>query len=311
MTTIPSNRCRNLIFADDLYESEIKSLFRRTQSIKDQFKNSKAFPQALAGMQVALLFQEASTRTRISFQNAVQRMGGQSLLIEAGPSSSLTKGESLEDTLMALKANAPDLYVVRCGAGSALETLAPRMGAPVVNGGYGQGAHPTQAYLDLFTLQEQGMELSGLRCLFVGDLRHSRVFSSHQRLAKVLGTQLGVCAPEAFLPEDLSGLQVFESLEDGLSWAQVYCGLRIQFERHGALDEKALSTLKSQYTLNTPRLNALSSESKIIHPGPVNWGVEFQAEVRWDSRLLLWQQMENGAFVRGALMEYLKKGAWV
>lgn len=303
MTKDSSTQCQSFIYVTDLALSDLNSLLQRAAEIKTDFKEKRKFPRSLKKQQIVLLFAEASTRTRLSFQMAAQRMGAQCLLIENNAGSSMSKGETFADTFWTAHANQPDAIVVRCDKNGDLDQLAKTTGVPIINGGFGAYAHPTQALLDAMTLLEYRETLTNQKILFVGDIKHSRVFSSHRRLLPLLGAELGVCAPAELFPDDCGGLVTFDNLDKALEWTSVYCGLRVQFERHGDGVQMAKEKFIKEFSLNRDRLTKLARNALIIHPGPVNWGIEFQEEVQKDHRLLMWQQKENSVYLRAALLE--------
>jgi aspartate carbamoyltransferase catalytic subunit len=270
---------------------------------------------------IALMFFEPSTRTRMSFQMATYRLGFKALAIEPS-ASSLTKGETFEDTILNVAAMKPDAMVVRYGRSLELDQLLPNLSMPVINAGSGTLAHPTQSLLDAYTIaRELGQDgsLSGSfkdqRVLVVGDIRHSRVARSNFDVLSKLGADIGVCGPESFLPEraesDALGLKRFSQLDEAVEWASVYMGLRIQLERHSQVDERE-SRLEAyrddyhaQFGLNEARLKKLSKNAIIMHPGPINHGVEFADSVVKDSRSRVMKQVENGVLIRAALLSNL------
>lgn len=303
-----SDKSLSYLWVDDLSTKGTLELFSRAKTIKENLKNGSVNP-SLQGKQVALVFSEASTRTKMSFQMAAQRLGAQCLVVDNVRSSSMSKGETFSDTFWTLNAIRPDLFVIRCGDKDPLDVLADQSDIPVINAGFGAKAHPTQALLDTFTLHEHFGHLEGLKVLMVGDIDHSRVASSDIKMMKNFGVDVKICAPQSFRQNLSSSVDVIESLDEGIAWCDAYMALRVQFERH----EDSVSSgnireeFQSQYSLGEEGLKILSKDSVIIHPGPVNWGVELQECVQKDSRLLMWQQKENGVYTRAALMEKVLK----
>jgi aspartate carbamoyltransferase catalytic subunit len=259
---------------------------------------------------IALMFFEPSTRTRMSFQMATYRLGFNALAIEPS-ASSLTKGETFEDTILNVAAMKPDAMVVRYGRSEELDQLLPNLPMPVINAGSGTLAHPTQSLLDAYTIAKECGRVEGQKVLVVGDIRHSRVARSNFDVLKKLGAEIGVCGPEEFLPESAEtealGLRRFSKLDEAVEWASVYMGLRIQLERHENGD--SLDTYRqayhSQFGLNETRLKKLSRSALIMHPGPINHGVEFAESVVKDSRSRVMKQVENGVLIRAALLSKL------
>jgi len=299
---------RNLISLEKLEENVILELFFRAEKIKNFFYSKGRFPFSLDNSQIALVFGEPSTRTKISFQMAAQRLGAGALVFEENSNSSKKKGESAEDTFFTIESMLPQVLVVRCGENWDLANWAEKSRVPVLCAGWGQKAHPTQALLDIFTLYEKWKgSLSGRKLLFLGDLKHSRVFQSHRELAQVMGIQLGIVAPKDWQPSDMQGLQVFNSVDDALTWSDALSGLRVQKERHEMSASSSEVSLKN--TCLRPRhLEKLREDQWILHPGPVNWGVELCREVQKDSRNLIRQQVENGVFIRAMVLKALIEG---
>lgn len=303
-----SYKTESYLWVDDLSTEGTQQLFSRAQTLKHTLNKGQRV-QTLLGKQIALVFSEASTRTKMSFQMAAQRLGGQCLVIDNVSSSSMSKGETFADTFWTLHAIKPDAFVIRCGGGDPLDQITPESSIPVINAGFGSHSHPTQALLDLFTMQEHFGRLDGLKVLFVGDIDHSRVASSDIKLLKAFGAEVKVCAPESFYQKTIKGVENIANLKEAIQWCNVYVGLRVQFERHvqaGAIED-IKKEFTENYSLNSVGLSCLNQGAVIMHPGPVNWGVEFASEVQEDSRLLMWKQKENGVYTRAALMEKVLK----
>ena len=246
----------------------------------------------------------------MSFQLAAQRLGAQCLVIDNVKSSSMSKGETFSDTFWTLHSIRPDLFVVRCSGDDPLDQVTAESDIPVINAGFGSKSHPTQALLDSFTIQEHFKDFNKLKVLFVGDIEHSRVASSDIKMLKSLGADVKICAPPNFRKNVDSSIENIDTLDEAIEWCDAYIGLRVQFERHSEniLNDTAKEDFIADYSLDERRLGMLRSETIIMHPGPVNWGVEFQNCVQEDSRLMMWQQKENGVYTRAALMEELLKG---
>lgn len=255
---------------------------------------------------VCCLFFEPSTRTRMSFQMASYRLGHQVLTMELNSGSSLSKGETYGDTVLNVAAMKPDAMVIRYGRSTELDELLPRLPLPVINAGNGTMAHPTQALLDAYTIHSELGSARGQRVLIVGDIAHSRVARSNFDVLKKLGAEVAVCGPASLLPEpeQTPGIRTFQDLDEAISWATVYMGLRIQLERHDAsdLDLKSMEDYHSHFGLNQARLQRLAKGAIIMHPGPINHGVEFSADVMKDSRNRVLSQVTNGVLMRAALL---------
>ena len=265
-------------------------------------KNLKEDPRTLRhnGDTVALLFFEPSTRTRMSFETACHRIGIQPIFFDGGIGTSLEKGETIEDSIRNIAAMLPKALVIRCQNDVDLFAIAEKVKAPIINAGWGTKGHPTQALLDGYTLWESFQKLEGKKLLIIGDIRHSRVAASHFELAKILGIEIRICCPDEFLPKDRP-VKTFHSLSDGLSWADAIMALRVQFERH-----QGTSIAKEQYHqefgLTSKNLRALSDKGVILHPGPINHGIEMKFEVLEDPRCRVFDQVTNGVFVRESIL---------
>lgn len=298
-----SNNFISYIWVEDLSAERTLALFNRANQIKTEIQNN-SLEASLAGKQIAFLFSEASTRTKMSFQMAAQRLGAQCLIVDDVERSSMSKGESFSDTFWTLNAMGPEMFVIRCGNQDPLLQLSEESRVPILNAGFGNRSHPTQALLDSFTLKQHFGDVRGLKVLFVGDIDHSRVASSNFSLLKSLGATVKTCAPKEFCQNNPDGIENIESLPEAISWCDVYVGLRMQFERHND-GGKNFNSQKfvEKFGLNSAGLKALRKDAVILHPAPVNWGIEFDESVAKDPRLLMWKQMENGVYIRAALME--------
>ncbi len=260
---------------------------------------------------VCCLFFEPSTRTRMSFQTAAYRLGHQVLTMESG-SSSLAKGETQGDTVLNIVAMKPDALVIRYGINTELDQILPELKIPVISAGGGVSTHPTQALLDAYTIIKHKGSLQGRKVLIVGDVRYSRVARANFDVLQKLGADIGVCGPESLLPQagQMPGVTVFSSLDVATAWADVYMGLRIQLERHQAeeLQLKSLDDYHRHFGLNRERLALLKKDALIMHPGPINHGVEFASEVLQDPRTRVLDQVSNGVLIRAAVLEKIFEG---
>lgn len=283
-----------LIEIANLNSSQIETLFLSALGFSKNpgLKN-------FAAKTAALLFFEPSTRTRFSFETAAARLGLHPLLLDGVAGTSLEKGESIEDTVMNIAAMEPAAIVIRCGDGVDLYDLQKRLPMPVLNAGWGQRAHPTQALLDALTLKANGRDFKNEKLLIVGDVKHSRVVGSHFQLAKILGYEIAICGPQEFLPENYQG-RSFSQLDEGLSWCTSVMGLRVQHERHG--EKHSTSSYRDQFGLNLQKLKKFNFDGLILHPGPINYGVEMELDVNQDSRCKILEQVKWGAYLRQALL---------
>jgi aspartate carbamoyltransferase catalytic subunit len=256
---------------------------------------------ALQGRTVATLFFEDSTRTRLSFETAAKRLSADTLSFSVG-TSSVNKGESLKDTARTIEAMGVDAIVVRHGASGAPWQLARWVDAAIVNGGDGWHEHPTQALLDAFTLRTRFGSLDGLRVAIVGDIAHSRVARSNVWALTTLGAEVTLVAPRTLLPPDTSSwpVRITDDLDAVLPDVDVVYLLRMQFERQGAALVPSLAEYVSRFGLTRRRAETLGAGAVVLHPGPMNQGVEIAAEVVDDPRCLVLDQVANGVSVRMA-----------
>jgi aspartate carbamoyltransferase catalytic subunit len=304
---------RSLLDTRVLSAKEIDEIFLKADALVKSLAASPSGPASevrsdLKGPVVCFLFFEPSTRTRMSFQMAAYRLGFQVLTMELSAGSSLSKGETLTDTVLNFTAMKPDLLVVRYGNSRELDALLPKLDVPVLNAGSGTMAHPTQGLLDAYTLRQEWGSLKGKRVLIFGDVLHSRVARSNFDVLSKLGAEVGVFGPASMLPSEKTeggvmaeyGIRLFESLDEALPWADACMGLRIQLERH---EKKELDAdYLAQYGLTRERLRLLRDDAVILHPGPINHGVEFASEVVEDKRSRVLKQVTNGVTIRAALL---------
>ncbi len=248
-----------------------------------------------------LAFFEASTRTRLSFETACVRAGLGPLIFDGGLKTSLEKGETVEDSLCNMAAMDPKVLVVRCADAVQLDQLAPKLGIPVINAGWGVTGHPTQALLDQLTLKSKWNSLAGKKLLIIGDLKHSRVAASHLELCEKTGLQLAQCGPVEFLSTS-SKIQSFDDLSAGLAWADAVMALRFQFERHEATVSFSKEDYRKKFGLNLESLKNLKANGLIMHPGPINHGIEMETEVLSDPRAIVLEQVRHGVFLREAVL---------
>jgi len=255
------------------------------------------------------LFYENSTRTRTSFDLAAKFLSADTVGLSAS-SSSVAKGESLRDTGLTLNAMGVDVVVIRHPASGAAEYLAGCIPAAVINAGDGTHEHPTQALLDLFTIREKKGSLAGLKVVIVGDILHSRVARSNIWGLTKLGAEVRVTGPATLMPPEIEqmGARVYNRMEDALEGADVVNMLRIQLERQQQGLFPSLREYSRLFGLNQDRLELTSPNAIILHPGPVNRGVEIDAGVAYGSRSVINEQVTNGVAVRMALLYLLTGG---
>ncbi len=304
-------RLRHLLTLDGLPRDALIALLDRAQ----HFADGHDARDALAGSAICTLFFEPSTRTRLSFQRAAQRLGADVLSFDAATSST-TKGETARDTLKNIEAMGVRGFVVRHKQDGAVAALAAaaEAGTALINAGDGRSAHPTQGLLDMLTLrQAKGHDFSRLKVAIIGDIRHSRVARSDLHALRTLGAgehasiEIRVCAPESLLPDDetLHGCHVTRDFDEALVGADVVMMLRLQRER---MDEGLVSSLEDyrrDYGLTAARLKRAAPDAVVMHPGPMNRGVEIDDAVADGPRSLILKQVANGVAVRMAVLETL------
>lgn len=296
---------KHLCSVDDLGgRAGIEQMLDLTDSFVEIQQRDIPKVPALRGKTVVSLFFEDSTRTRLSFETAAKRLSADTMTFTVG-SSSVKKGESLLDTVQTIEAMGVDAIVVRHGAAGAAHRVASWAQASVVNGGDGRHEHPTQALLDAFTLRRhRGPSLDGCRVAIVGDIRNSRVARSNVKLFHELGCDLTLVGPPTLMPERLDGWPVSVSydIDEVLPDVDVVYLLRIQRER---IDQALFPTLReyaNRWGLTVARAARMKPDTFVMHPGPMNRGVEIAAEVADSSRSLVTEQVANGVAVRMAVL---------
>jgi aspartate carbamoyltransferase catalytic subunit len=308
-----STRPRSLLSTSDLSLPDIANLMQAASFLEQEHPRERA--RRLAKRRVALLFYESSTRTRTSFELAAKGLGADTTLVSA-LSSSIEKGESLQDTGLTLRALGAECIILRHPNSGAPYLLERVTGLPVLNAGDGMHAHPSQALLDLRTilhrlLPEQGnpsiheSTLAGITVLITGDILHSRVARSNARLLPRLGARVIFCGPPALLPDEAAGLgpgiAIERDFERALRSAQVVMMLRIQKERLAGL-ELDLATYIDRYQLNTARLAEHAPRALVMHPGPMIRGLEITSEVADGPQSAIEEQVHHGVSIRTALI---------
>jgi aspartate carbamoyltransferase catalytic subunit len=301
-------RSRHLLGIADLQPDEISLILDTAEAMTEIAARPIKKVPALRGRTVVNLFFEPSTRTRMSFEVAEKRLSADTLSI-AVAQSSVTKGETLLDTIRNLEAMAPDMIVMRHASSGAPHLLARLCRSAIINAGDGMHEHPTQALLDAFTIREHKKRLDGLKVAIVGDLLHSRVLRSNVLLLNKMGAQVWACAPTTLMPPELErfGVRATTSIDQAVADADVIMMLRIQHERmHGHF----IPSTREYFTLFglTPERVARASPDVIImHPGPMNRGVEIDSDVADGPYSVILEQVTNGVAVRMAVL-YLLAG---
>ncbi|MCM8796846.1 MAG: aspartate carbamoyltransferase catalytic subunit [Candidatus Omnitrophica bacterium] len=290
---------KDLLGLEDLSREEIELILTTAESFKEiSTREIKKVP-ALRGKTVVNLFYEPSTRTRVSFEVAAKRLSADVINI-ATETSSVRKGETLIDTGKNIQALKADIIVVRHNCSGAATMLARHLDISVVNAGDGWHEHPTQALLDIFTLKEKFGRIAGLKVSIVGDIAHSRVARSNIWGLTKLGAEVTVCAPKMLIPEGIEkmGARVTYDIDEALKEAEAVNVLRMQFER----DEKAAFPQQleyfKQYGITTQRLKKAKKKIIVMHPGPINRGIEISSEIADGENSVILEQVTNGIAVR-------------
>ncbi|MHB1652175.1 MAG: aspartate carbamoyltransferase catalytic subunit [Desulfitobacteriaceae bacterium] len=302
-------RHKDLLGLEELSSGEIQYILQTAKPMKEILLRPVKKLPTLRGKAVFNLFYEASTRTRTSFETAAKVLGADTASI-AVAQSSVSKGETLLDTAKTLQAMRPDLVVVRHQASGAAEFLAQHIEAGVINAGDGQHEHPTQALLDLFTMQEKLGDLSGKKVVIVGDILHSRVARSNVWGLSKLGVEVVLVGPPTLLPPELMtlGVKMSHNLDAELPGADVVMALRLQLERQQSGLFPSLREYSQYYCLTRSRLKQTGKDTLVMHPGPMNRGVEISSEVADGPTGLIGEQVTNGVAVRMALIYLLTGG---
>lgn len=299
---------RHLLTTEGMGRDEISDLLDLADELVEVLDREIPKVPTLRGTTVATVFFEPSTRTRLSFERAARALSADVMTFTPA-TSSLTKGESLKDTVLTLEAMGADLMVVRHRSVGAPWRVAEWVSCPVVNGGDGAHQHPTQALLDALTLRRRFGSLDGLRVAIVGDVRHSRVARSDVHALAALGASVVLVAPRAFQPLDVSGwpCTVTADLDAVLPDVDVVYLLRVQLERGASFP--SLPEYVARYSLTPARFAALGKDAVVLHPGPLNRGVEIDPAVADDPRTLVLDQVRLGVAARMAVLFRLGVGA--
>ena len=304
-------RRRDLLGIRGLSAAEITGILDTAENFSEISTREVKKVPALRGKTVINLFFEASTRTRTSFELAAKRLSADAVNISVS-SSSVSKGETLLDTALNLDAMAPDCIVVRHSSAGVPHQLAKVSRAAIVNAGDGANEHPTQALLDAMTIREHKKTIAGLNVAIAGDILHSRVARSNIHLLTKMGAKVRVAGPKPLVPIDFqhlvdSGLEVCPHIEDAIVGADVVMILRIQRERQDSAYFPTLREYSIHYGLTNERLNLAKKDAIVLHPGPMNRGIEIASDVADSSRSLILDQVKYGVAVRMAVL-YLATG---
>ena len=310
MSRISSPLGKDLIGLEPLTADQIRAILDTAEPFKEISERRIKKVPVLRGKTIVNLFMEPSTRTRISFEFAEKRLSADTVNISAS-GSSVVKGETLVDTARNLEAMRIDMVVIRHGASGAARFLADRIPSNVINAGDGSHEHPTQALLDLLTIRDHRKRLAGLRVCIVGDVLHSRVARSNIFGLLKLGAEVGVCGPRTLVPAgiDALGVERFNRIEEAIEWADVLNVLRLQLERMRTGYVPSLREYNRFFGVTTPRLERAPRDILILHPGPMNRGVEIDSDVADGPQSVILHQVTNGVAVRMAVLYLLAGGA--
>jgi aspartate carbamoyltransferase catalytic subunit len=301
---------RDLLGIEGLSAASISALLDLSETYIDTNRSLMKRRDTLAGRTVINLFFEASTRTRTSFEVAAKRLGADVINMEVA-ASSVKKGETLLDTAMTLNAMLPDALVVRHQDSGAVNLLAQKVNCSVINGGDGQHEHPTQALLDALTIRRRKGKLEGLLVAICGDILHSRVARSNIHLLKIMGAQVRVVGPATLMPTDIDrlGVEVHYNMRTGLKDVDIVMMLRLQTERMSGSFVPSVSEFFRFFGLDEEKMKVTRPGALIMHPGPMNRGVEIDSAVADDlQRSVIHEQVEMGVAVRMACLDALIGG---
>lgn len=296
----------HLIGIKDLTSRDIELIFKTADAFKEVINRPIKKVPSLRDITIANLFFENSTRTRLSFELAEKRLSADVVNFSAS-SSSVKKGETLIDTVNNILSMKVDMVVMRHPNPGAAKFLSERVNAKVVNAGDGTHEHPTQALLDAYSIRERLGEVANKKVVIVGDILHSRVALSNIYCLQKLGAEVMVCGPTTLIPKYIGelGVKVEYDLRKALEWCDVANMLRIQLERQDIKYFPSLREYTMQYGVNKELLNSLSKEIVVMHPGPINRGVEITTDVADSKQSIILQQVENGVAVRMAVIYLL------
>jgi aspartate carbamoyltransferase catalytic subunit len=300
---------KDILGTQEMSASEISAILDTTESFLEISTREVKKVPTLRGKTIINLFYEPSTRTRTSFEIAGKRLSADVINISTS-SSSVVKGESLKDTAMTLAAMAADVIVMRHPASGAPHFIARQIPSAMINGGDGTHEHPTQALLDLFTIRQRKGTLAGLRVSIIGDIAHSRVARSNIFAMRTMGMEVRVCGPASLLPLQVEalGVRACTDLDTAVEDADIIMVLRLQLERQEKGLIPSLREYSQLYGLNLKRLEQAKPHVLIMHPGPINRGVEIAPEVAEGPYSLILDQVANGVALRMALLYLLTGG---
>ncbi len=297
---------KHLLGIKYLTKDDLDLIFRTTKEFKQVINRPIKKVPSLRDITIANLFFENSTRTKLSFELAEKRLSADVINFSAA-SSSVKKGETLLDTVNNILSMKVDMVVMRHPSPGAHFFLSKHIDANIINAGDGTHEHPTQALLDAFSMMEKVGDLQGKKIVIVGDIMHSRVALSNIFCLKKLGAQVKVCGPPTLIPKNIQklGIEVEYNIDKALAWCDIANVLRIQLERQDIKFIPSLREYALYFGINNERLNRLNKEIVIMHPGPINRGVEITSDVADSDHSIILQQVENGVAVRMAVLYLL------
>ena len=301
---------KHLLGIRDLTPSDIQLILDTATQFKEVLQRPIKKVPTLRDVTIVNLFYESSTRTRISFELAEKRLSADTINFTAS-GSSVSKGETLLDTVNNILSMKVDMVVMRHSASGAPHFLAKHIPAAIVNAGDGINEHPTQALLDAFSMREHRGKLEGLKVAIIGDIMHSRVALSNIYLLTKMGAEVMVAGPPTLIPpyiEEAFDVQVEYNVRNALKWCDVANVLRIQLERQNQVLFSSLREYNLAYGINKSMLDELDKEILIMHPGPINRGVELDSDVADSKQSIILQQVENGVATRMAVLYLLAGG---
>jgi len=306
MSTSAQLSTRHLLGIKDLNENDIQLILETAENFKDILNRPIKKVPSLRDITIANIFFENSTRTRLSFELAEKRLSADTINFAAS-SSSVSKGETLIDTVNNILAMKVDMVVMRHPYAGAGVFLSRHINAHIVNAGDGAHEHPTQALLDSFSIQQKLGDVAGKKVAIIGDILHSRVALSNILCLQKLGAEVMVCGPTTLIPKYIQslGVKVSHNLMEALNWCDVANMLRIQLERQDTAYFPSLREYTMLFGLNKQKLDSLDKEIVIMHPGPINRGVEITSDVADSSHSIILDQVENGVAVRMAVLYLL------
>jgi len=301
---------KHLLGIKGMNANQLETIFQTADNFLELLQSPVKKTPALRDVTIANLFFENSTRTRVSFELAEKRLGADVVNFSSS-SSSVKKGETLIDTVNNILSMKVDMVVMRHPAPGACRFLSKHIDAQIINAGDGTHEHPTQALLDAFSMRNHfGGSIEGKKVVIVGDIKHSRVAISNIHALRLLGAEVMVCGPSTLIPKNIEslGVKVNTRIEEALEWADVANMLRIQLERQDARFFPSLREYTRLYGLDKNRLDALKKDLLVMHPGPINRGVEISSDVADSGQSIILQQVENGVAVRMAVLFLLAQG---